>query len=259
MPQENMVVEAGEVLTEDSDIEIKMLPCRVSGLQRLANNVMGLTLKIPEAAVFHYHAGQYIDILLRDGRRRSYSIANANQDQGLLELHIRHMPGGVFSEHVFTVLKEKDLLRFRGPYGAFVWRHESHRPAILVATGTGFAPIKALLEQAFSEKYKGPLHLYWGNRQQQDFYLLELLNGWQQMYDNFSFTPVLSKPLDSDDWKGRYGWVQDAVLADYPELSAYDVYASGSPEMVASAKAVFTERGLATDHYYSDAFVKAGD
>ena len=258
LPESDLKIEAKSVRAIGSEFEIKTLPCRVASIELLAHNVMGVSLKLPEANPLPYMPGQYIDILLKDGRHRSYSIANQKQALGL-QLHIRRVEGGFFSNHVFTAMKEKDLLRIRGPLGAFIWQEASERPVILLATGTGFAPIKCLLEQAIAEGMTRPLHLYWGNREYKDFYLLGMLENWIATHENFRFTPVLSRPKDSDNWKGYIGRVPDAALADYPELSRYEVYASGSPPMVETAKQKFTEHGLNPDYYYSDAFIFAVD
>lgn len=252
-PRSDLVIEAKEIGVA-KDIVIKILPCRVVRMGRAAHDVMILALKLPQSERLQYLPGQYIDILLRDGTRRSFSIANAPHTGSNLELHIRHVPGGVFSGHVFTKMKEKDLLRFRGPLGTFFLRDESDRPAILIAGGTGFAPIKAILEHAFAKGVKRPLHLYWGVRARRDLYMPELPAAWAQEHANFRYTAVLSEPLPEDRWGGRTGFVHEAVLQDYPELGQYEVYASGPPAMIDAIKQTFKEHGLADDRLFYDSF-----
>ncbi len=259
VPESDLRIEAKDVQPMAEGIEFKTLPCRVARMEKLTHNVMGLHLKIPENATLRYLPGQYIDILLKDGRHRSYSIANCYQQGDLHQLHIRQLAGGYFSSHVFNTMKEKDLLRIRGPLGVFVWQTGPDRPVILIATGTGFAPIKCLLEHAFAEKFSQTLHLFWGNRELNDFYLMEMLEDWAAKHKNFRFTPVLSRPKDSDQWQGFRGRVHQAVLADYPDLSDYEVYASGSPAMVETCRLELAEHGLIADNYYSDAFIFAVD
>ncbi len=249
-------------------IVIKTLPCRVIRMEKLAPDVMALYLKLPQNERLQYLAGQYVDILLRDGRRRSFSLANAPHDDEALQLHVRHLPGGHFSEHVFTRMKEKDLLRFQGPLGTFFLREEgvtepeasgAGRPVILMAGGTGFAPMKAILEHAFHIGLRRPIHLYWGARARRDLYLHEQIQTWLQAHENFRYTPVLSDPGPDDHWAGRRGWVHEAVNQDYPDLSRYEVYASGPPPMIEAGKTTFVARGLPEDCLFYDSFERAHD
>lgn len=249
----DLVIEAKEIGVAKG-IVIKTLPCRVVRMERVAHDVMILELKLPQSERLQYLPGQYIDILLRDGTRRSFSIANAPHTGEHLELHVRHVPGGVFSGHVFTKMKEKDLLRFRGPLGTFFLREESDRPIVLVAGGTGFAPIKAILEHAFAKGAKRPLQLYWGVRARRDLYLPDLPAAWVRECANFRYTPVLSEPLPQDRWDGRTGLVHEAVLQDYPDLGQYEVYASGPPAMIEAIKQTFRKHGLADDRLFYDSF-----
>ncbi len=252
----DLVIEAKEIGTV-AGMVIKTLPGRVVRMERAAHDVMILHVKLPQSERLQYLPGQYLDILLRDGSRRSYSIANAPHTAETLELHVRHLPGGVFSGQVFTMMKEKDLLRLRGPLGTFFLREESERPVILVAGGTGFAPIKAILEHAFAKGVTRNLHLYWGVRARRDLYLPALATSWAERYPNFRYTPVLSDPLPEDDWRGRIGLVHEAVLQDYPDLGEYEVYASGPPPMIEAIKRTFPSRGLAEERLYYDAFEPA--
>ena len=230
---------------------VRNLPARVAALEPLAHDVMRVDLKLPKSQPFRFRAGQYIEIRLEGGRRRSFSIASSPERPELLELHIRRVPGGLFSERVFSELKVKAMLRIDGPLGNFFVR-ESPRPAIFVAGGTGFAPIKSMLEAAFAAADRRPLHLYWGVRAGRDLYLRELVEQWQRTHANFRFTPVFSDPNAGDD--GRHGWVHEAVVDDYPDLSGHDVYMSGPPAMIAAGKQVFPDRGLGLDRLFFDAF-----
>ncbi len=255
---EDLVIEAGEI-DAVHDIPIGIWPCRVAAMDKLAHDVMGLKLTLPQDQRLQFLAGQYIDILLKDGRRRSFSLANAPHNDETLELQIRHVPGGLFTTHVFEKMKEKDLLRFRGPLGTFFLREDSGRPVILVAGGTGLAPMKAILEHIFHVGFERSVQLYWGVRAKRDLYLLELLGEWDEKYVNFSFVPVLSEPAEEDQWQGRTGWVHEAVLADHTDLSDVDVYAGGPPPMIDALKKVFFDHGLTPDRLFYDSFEFAVD
>lgn len=252
MPRTDLAVEVREV-SAAKDIPVKTLPCRVERLERLGHDVMGIWLKLPSSERLQFLPGQYIDFLLKDGRRRSFSLANAPEEDALLELHVRHVPGGSFTEHVFNTMKVKDIMRINGPLGSFFLR-ESDKPAIFVATGTGFAPIRSILAHAFHHQVDRQMVLYWGARTLRDLYLPQLPAQWQAAQANFSFVPVLSRPAPEDRWPGRAGHVQTAVLADFNDLSGCQVYACGSPAMVDAARKDFLARGLPEDEFYSDAF-----
>ncbi len=252
-PLSDCVIEAS-LIDAVADIEIRTLPCRVAKMDKLADDVMRLYLKLPEDDRLQFLAGQYINILLGDGRVRSFSLANPPHDDALLELHIRHVPGGVFTGRVFNAMQEKDILRFRGPLGTFFLRAESNRPIIMMAGGTGFAPIKGILEHAFTAGFAQVIHLYWGVRTKCDLYHQALATAWAEQYENFTFIPVLSEPQVGDDWQGRTGWVHEAVVEDFPDLGGFDVYASGPPPMIAAGKTVFAASGLPKDNLYYDAF-----
>ncbi|MBI5938409.1 MAG: CDP-6-deoxy-delta-3,4-glucoseen reductase [Betaproteobacteria bacterium] len=249
-PKSDLVIEAKEVGAA-KDIPVKTLPCRIERMERLADDVMQLFLKLPSNERLQFLPGQYIDFLLKDGKRRSFSLANAPEEDALLELHVRHVAGGEFTEHVFNTMQVKDIMRINGPLGSFFLR-ESDKPAIFLATGTGFAPIKSILNHAFHHEVDRPLVLYWGARKLQDMYLANVASQWQQKYGNFSFIPVLSQA--TADWAGRTGYVQDAVLADFADLSGYQVYACGSPAMVDAARKACLGHGLPEDEFFSDAF-----
>ena len=257
-PKGDLVVEVREIGAA-KDIPVKVLPCRVARMERLNHDVMRLFLKLPATERLQYLAGQYIDFLLKDGRRRSFSIANAPHEDELLELHIRHVEGGRFSSEVFTKMKEKAILRFEGPLGSFFLREDTERPIILMAGGTGFAPIKGIIEHAIAEGIRRPMHLYWGARTRADLYLDELARRWAAEHENIEYIPVLSQPLAEEAWEGRTGYVHEAIAADFEELSAYEVYASGPPAMVKAAEPAFAERGLDPNNYFFDSFEYAAD
>lgn len=252
-PLSDLVIEAREIAAA-KDIPIRIMPCRVVAMEKLAHDVMQLSLKLAEGQRLQFLAGQYVDILLSGNKRRSFSLATSPLSDELLQLHIRQVPGGFFTGHVFTEMKEKDLLRFQGPFGTFFLREDSDRPAILVAGGTGFAPIKSILEYAFAKGVRRPLHFYWGVRARHDLYRADLPEAWAKAHANFRFVPVLSEPRPEDEWKGRRGWVHQAVAEDYPDLSRYDVYASGPPPMIEALKQMVKKQGLPEDRLYYDSF-----
>jgi CDP-4-dehydro-6-deoxyglucose reductase len=252
------VIEA-QVIDAVHDIPVRILPCRVAKMTRLAHDVMGLSLTLAQNQRLQYLAGQYIDILLKDGRRRSFSLANAPHNDETLELQIRHVPDGFFTTHVFEKMKERDLLRFRGPLGTFFLREESTRSIIMVAGGTGLAPIEAMLEHMFHNNIDRPVHLFWGVRAKEDLYREQRLSGWASEHDNFTYTPVLSEPRDEYHWTGKTGWVHEAVLEQYPDLGDYEVYASGPPVMIDAVKKAFFERGLKQEYLYYDSFEYMND
>lgn len=240
------------------DIQVRTLPCRVQKIIHAAHDVVILQLKLPVGERLQFLAGQYIDILLKDGKRRSYSMGNAPHNDEFLELHLRNLPGGTFSRFAFSELKEKAILRFQGPFGVFFLR-ESDKPIIFLAGGTGFAPIKAVIEDAFHKNVTRPMILYWGVRSLRDLYLPELPLQWAAEHPNFKYIPVLSEATAEDSWSGRMGLVHQAVLDDFPDLSGYQVYGCGAPIMIETAQQTFAERGLPEDEFFSDAFTPAVD
>jgi CDP-4-dehydro-6-deoxyglucose reductase len=258
-PLSDLTIEAKEIGAV-RDIVVKTLPCRVEKLEKRADDVMVIKIKLPANERLQFLPGQYIDFQLKDGHARSYSLANPPHDDALLELHVRHVPGGLFSERVFTTLKERDILRLKGPLGSFFIREDSAKPMIFVAGGTGFAPVKSMLQHAFAAHVDRELVLYWGVRSLKDLYMAELPQQWLAEHPNFSFIPVLSKPQPDDQWQGRTGFVHQAVLEDFADLSGYQVYACGAPAMVDSARASFVgTRNLPEDEFFADAFVYAAD
>lgn len=242
------------------DIPVKTLPCRVQKMEKLAPDVMALYLRLPANERLQFLAGQYLEILLKDGRRRSFSMANAPHDDELLQLHVRFVPGGQFSEHVFTNMKERDILRFEGPHGSFFLREESDKPIMFVAGGTGFAPIKAIIEHALHNKIARPMTLYWGARAKVDLYMAGLPEAWHMRNPHLRYVPVLSEAKTEDNWQDRTGLVHQAVLDDYADLSGYQVYVCGAPAMVDAARCDFTTlRNLPVEEFFADSFSFAAD
>lgn len=233
---------------------VRTLPARVINLHRLAPDVMRLYLKLPPTEQLRYRAGQYIDILLRNGQRRSFSLANPPHADAYLELHVRHLFGGAFSSFVFDGMQEKAILRIEGPLGGFYLRRDSQRPLLMLAGGTGFAPIKAILEDAFHDGFHRPVHFYWGARSRRDLYQNDLPEGWAEQQPTLRYTPVLSAPAAADDWQGRTGFVHAAAAADYPNLSQHQVYMAGPPAMIEAAKAAFFAQGLDPQQLFYDSF-----
>ena len=241
------------------NIVVKIMPCRVEKIDKPVPDVAILWLKLPAGERLQFLAGQYIEILLKDGKRRAFSLANAPHEEAFLQLHVRHVPGGAFTDILFGGMQEKAILRFEGPHGTFFLHEDSDKPMVLMATGTGFAPLKAILEHAFHSGLQRPMTLYWGARTPGDLYLLDLPRQWERQYANFKFVPVISDPQPDDGWQGRSGYVTHAVLDDFADLSGVQVYASGAPAMVMAARALFVEqRGLPQEAFFSDAFVFAG-
>jgi CDP-4-dehydro-6-deoxyglucose reductase len=255
-PLSDLTIECSEVGLKEG-IQPKILPCRVDRKIQLAPDVIVMYLKLPANERLQFLPGQYIEFLLKDGARRAFSLANAPYDDQMLELHLRQIPGGKFTEYVFREMPEKAILRFEGPFGTFTLREQSDSPIIFVAGGTGFAPIKGIIEHALHHHIKRDMVLYWGALARQDLYMPDLPEKWAAEHPNFRFIPVLSEPKPEDAWTGRTGFVHQAVLADYPDLSAYQVYCCGAPAMVEVAHRDFTAQGLPEGEFFSDAFTFA--
>jgi CDP-4-dehydro-6-deoxyglucose reductase len=240
-----------------ADLEVKLLPCRVHAVDHLTHDVVRLLLKLPDNQRLQFRAGQYLDFLLADGRRRAFSIANAPHDDEFIELHIRHVDGGEFTDWVFSQMKEKAILRIQAPLGTFTLDEESDRPMVFMGGGTGFAPLKGQVEHAFKAGIDRPMVLYWGVRSERDLYMSELPEQWALEHPNFKFVPVLSEP--DDGWQGRTGWVHESVIADIPDLSGHDLYMAGPPPMVNAARAAFRAAGMPDEHMHYDSFDYAED
>lgn len=250
----DLVIEAPEV-TALRGISIQQMGVRVASIDKVSSDVAVLRLMLAPGAGFDYFPGQYVQVLLKDGSRRSYSMATRSPRDNQLELHIRHMPGGVFSGHVFNALQPKAILRMEGPFGSFYLR-DSERPMIFLASGTGFAPIQALLEQLRESDNRRPVYLYWGGRRREDLYRHEQLLAWEAQLPWLRYTPVLSDPTPACDWQGATGFVHRQVLSDFQSLKGFEVYACGAPIVVDSARRDYVElRQLEAADFYADAFV----
>ncbi|MCV2361792.1 CDP-6-deoxy-delta-3,4-glucoseen reductase [Paucibacter sp. TC2R-5] len=259
-PQTDCTLEARTV-PGAGEFPVLKLPSRIASVEKPTADVAVLRLQLPATQNFQFHAGQYVEFILRDGARRSYSMANAPHSMpGFIELHIRHMPGGKFTDHVFSALKEKDILRMEGPFGSFFLREDSDKPIVLLGSGTGFAPLKAIIERIQHLGLTRPTTLYWGCRSKADLYLHDWALQAAASTPGLSYVPVLSEAKAEDGWTGRTGFVHQAVMADLPDLSAYQVYACGAPVMVDSAKAEFVAKcGLPAEEFYADSFTSEAD
>jgi CDP-4-dehydro-6-deoxyglucose reductase, E3 len=260
--QTDVVIEARTVAGA-GEFPVRKMPSRVTSIERRAPDVAVVKMQLPANDPLRYRAGQYVEFILRDGSRRSYSMANAPHTQGdkpWVELHIRHMPGGKFTDIVFGTMKEKDILRMEGPFGSFFLREDSDKPMVLLASGTGFAPIKAIIEHMEFKAITRPAVLYWGSRSAADLYLNDWALAAADRMPNLRYVPVLSEPRPEDAWTGRTGFVHQAVMADLPDLSGHQVYACGAPIMVESAQRDFVARcGLPSEEFLADAFTSEAD
>jgi len=259
VPQSDVVLESRQV-TQAGAFPIRKMPARVNALERLSHDVMLIRLQLPANDPFVYHAGQYVEFILRDGARRSYSMANARHNGPMVDLHVRHMPGGRFTDHVFGAMKEKEILRIEGPFGSFYLREDTDKPMVLLASGTGFAPIKALIEHMQFQKITRPATLYWGGRRPEDLYQDAWVRAQLEQMPNLTYVPVVSNATPQDAWTGRTGFVHKAVIEDLPDLSGYQVYACGAPIVVDSARLDYSDlAGLPEDEFYADSFITEAD
>ncbi len=252
----DLVIEAREI-TQVAEIPVRMLPARVESLSRFTDEIMRLRLKLPRAARLQFLAGQYIDILLPEGKRRAFSIASAPSETEFLELHIKHVDGGGFTGHVFDDMQRGEILRLEGPLGTFFIRRSSDRPIIMMGGGTGFAPLKAMIEELIETGDDRPVTLFWGARTEADLYARQLIGEWEDNLEQFRFVPVLNDP--GPDWTGARGYVHESVLAAHPDLSPFDVYMSGPPAMVHSARTAFLGAGVPEERLFFDSFDFAPD
>lgn len=255
-PLSDLVIECREV-TALNGIKPRIMPARVEKMEKLSSDVMALYLKLPSQERLQFMAGQYIEFLLKDGKRRAFSLANAPHNDELLEFHLRLIAGGQFTQYVFSEMHEKAILRFEGPFGSFYLREDSDRPLIFVAGGTGFAPIKGIIEHAIHHNDQRRIFIYWGARTLEDLYMNELPQQWQQDHPHITYTPVLSEPLPEDNWKGRTGLVHVAVMEDFEAMNDYQVYCCGAPQMVDIAHLAFQAHGLPPEEFFSDSFTFA--
>ena len=254
-----LTVEIREIQPPVPEERVQSLPCRVERMQALTPDVMAVYLRVPANEVFTFVAGQYLDIMLPQNRRRSFSIANPPQEGPLLELHIRRVAGGEFTQQLFAGMKEKTLLRIEGPLGQFWFREESPRPALLIGGGTGYAPLRAMLRHLLGRGDRRSLHLYWGAQTRADLYEDDQLRELCRQHPNLKYTPVLSNPKPDDAWEGRTGWVHEAALQDHPHVAQFDVYASGPPVMVETIRQEFGRLGLPPAQLFFDSFDFAPD
>jgi CDP-4-dehydro-6-deoxyglucose reductase len=258
----DVVLESRQVVDADA-FPIKKMPVRVLSLEKLSHDVMHVQLQLPATEPMRYHAGQYVEFLLRDGSRRAYSMANAPHTlvptQPAVSLHIRHMPGGKFTDHVFGAMKEKEIQRVEGPFGSFFLREDSDSPMVFLASGTGFAPIKALIEHMQHQGITRPTRLYWGGRRPSDLYMNDWVSAQLAHMPHLQYIPVVSDALPEDHWTGRTGFVHQAVLQDTPSLAGHQVYACGAPIVVDAARRDYLAIGLAEDDFFADSFTSEAD
>lgn len=253
-PLSDLTIECREI---KADVILpRIMPVRVERKVQLSHDVMALFLKLPSNEHLKFMAGQYIEFLLKDGKRRAFSLANAPHEDNMLELHLRLIPGGQFTEYVFNEMPDKAILRIEAPFGSFFLREDSNKPIIMVAGGTGFAPIKGIIEHILHNNIQRNITLYWGAHTRQDLYMATLPEAWAAEHPNIKFIPVLSDALAEDQWQSRTGYVHQAVLDDFSTtgLADYEVYCCGAPAMVEVAHASFAQAGLADDAFFSDAF-----
>jgi CDP-4-dehydro-6-deoxyglucose reductase len=259
VPQSNLVLESRQV-TDESAFPVRKMPSRVTTLEKVSPDVMVIKLQLPANDNLRYHAGQYIEFILRDGARRSYSMANAPHNGPHVELHIRHMPGGKFTDHVFGAMKEKEILRVEGPFGSFFLREDSDKPIVMLASGTGFAPLKALIEHMQFKGIGREAVLYWGGRRPSDLYMDAWMRERVAEMPQLRYVPVVSNALPEDNWTDRTGFVHRAVMEDFPDLSGHQVYACGAPIVVDSARDAYSAScGLPAEEFFADSFTTEAD
>ncbi|MBS0393798.1 MAG: 2Fe-2S iron-sulfur cluster binding domain-containing protein [Proteobacteria bacterium] len=253
--QTDLVVELDQVRPA-GEAEVKTLPCRVERIEALAPDVRAVFLRLPAIEEFRFEAGQYLDVLLPGGLRRSFSIASPPHDAAPIELHVRRVPGGAFSERVFRALAPGALLQVQGPLGHFVYREPDGAagPLLLVAGGTGFAPIKSILRHLLERGLTRPVHLYVGARHEADLYAHDWIGGQCAAQPRLRYVPVLSMASAAEAARHRTGLVHEALLADFASLADAEVYAAGPPPMVAALRATLPARGLPAGHLHVDAF-----
>ena len=252
----DLVIEASE-LEQVADIPVRKLPARVDSLEKFTPEIMRLRLKLPKAARLQFLAGQYIDIIQADGKRRAFSIASAPSETDFIELHIKHVSGGGFTGHVFEDMQPREILRFEGPLGTFFIRRGSHRPMIMMGGGTGFAPLKSMVEELIESGDSRPVHLFWGVQSESDLYARELITEWETAHPALRFTPVLMEP--DSHWPGERGLVHEAVVRTVADLADHEVYMSGPPAMVNAGRSAFIGAGVPENRLFYDSFDFAPD
>lgn len=258
MAASDLVISAEEI-EQDESFEVHQYGCHVSSKNKLCHDVIALKITLDNNQRLQYHAGQYIEFILKDGKRRAFSIANAPHKDELLELHIRHVDGGLFTDFLFESMPENESLQLQGPLGQFYLRENRQRPIIMMGGGTGFGPLKAMIEHIEYVGFNQPIHLFMGVRALRDLYMQDMVKEWINANNQLMFTPVLSDPMEEDNWQGETGFVHESVARHYPDLSAYDIYMSGPPPMVNAAVEMFVNQGASRENMFSDAFEYSAD
>ena len=253
-PIEDLVIQIREIEAV-RDIQVRKMPARVIEKTLLTPEVMRLKIKLPNAQRLQFLAGQYIDILLPENKRRAFSIASSPLSEDVIELHIRHIDGGGFTGWVFEEMKERDILRLEGPMGTFFIRNDqTNRPMILMGGGTGFAPLKSMIEDLLAHNDTRPLHLFWGVRNQAELYMHEQAQQWAAQHDHIHYSTALSEPMTEEQADNFTGFVHEAVLQQYPDLSSHDIYMSGPPAMIDASRTAFLENGAEKRRIFFDSF-----
>jgi CDP-4-dehydro-6-deoxyglucose reductase len=253
-PSEDLVIRAREIEAV-KDIQVRKMPARVIEKTPMAPDVMRLSLKLPSAQRLQFLAGQYLEILVPDGKRRAFSIASPPQSEDTIELHVRHVEGGGFTGWVFDELKVRDILRLEAPLGTFFVRNDNtERPLLMVGGGTGFAPLKSMIEDLLAHDDKRPLHLFWGTATQAELYMHEQVKQWESENEHIRYTSALSEADDTADSDSFSGLVHEAVLAAHQDLSGFDIYISGPPAMVETGRNAFIEQGAEKRRIFFDSF-----
>ncbi|MEO7241472.1 MAG: CDP-6-deoxy-delta-3,4-glucoseen reductase [Variovorax sp.] len=256
-PLSDLTIEVDEIDAGEA-IRPKYMPARILDLKRAANDVMIVKLGMPMNEPTLFRAGQYVDFVRPDGVRRSYSIASTPTNDGLrsLELHMRHLPGGRFTDRVFGAMKVREMHKIEAPLGSFFLRDKSDKPMVMVASGTGFAPIKSMINDSLQRGFTRPITLYWGGRRREDLYMMASCEAWAKQHSHIRFVPVVSEATPQCAWTGRTGFVHRVVMEDFPDLSGHQVYACGAPVMVDSARQDFSAMcGLPAEEFFADAFL----
>ena len=253
-PIEDLVIRAREIEAV-RDIQVRKMPARVIEKTLMAPDVMRIRIRLPEAQRLQFLAGQYLEILVPDGKRRAFSIASPPQSEDIIELHIRHVDGGGFTGWVFDELKERDILRLEAPLGTFFVRNDkTERPMIMMGGGTGFAPLKSMIEDLLAHKDTRPLHLFWGAQTRAELYMHEQAQQWAEQHDHIQYSNALSEPESDEQAGGFTGMVHEAVLHQYPELSGFDIYMSGPPAMIDAGRTAFLNNGAEKRRIFFDSF-----
>jgi len=249
-PISDIVLQA-KYIKELQHIKRKTIPAKVDEIKHISDDVLTLKFRLPPTANFEYLPGQFID-LMWNGQKRSYSLASSKVINNTLELHIKKVESGLFSEFLFNDLKENQLLRFYGPLGTFFVR-ESKQPIIFLCTGSGFAPVKSMVEQLIDSNSERQIYIYWGGRYRTDLYS-DLPNYWANQSDSINFTAVYSRDTKLNNGEAK-GYCQHEVLKEHQNLNGFEVYACGSDEMIHDAKNLFIKHGLQDDNFHSDSFL----